>query len=192
MPIVANEIEGLDDPDGGTGMLTRYFAPSKSPSQTRSNTEGSEGSGNGGRGGGIWTSSDKAHVVRGMIEENTRTQTEAGETETETGPDIRTVTVYVGDSPTDLECLTLVDVGICIRDEPLQSGQAALKEVLERVGVRCLWMGEMGALELDSGDGHEDGHATNGKGGGLWWARDFDEICDSPWFRSLSEGSRNG
>ncbi|KAL9091958.1 MAG: hypothetical protein Q9159_001103 [Coniocarpon cinnabarinum] len=39
--------------------------------------------------------------------------------------------VYIGDSLTDVECLLDADVGVMIRDEPLRSGQRALKELLQ-------------------------------------------------------------
>lgn len=122
-------------------------------------------------GGGIWTAGDKGRVVRWLIAEGNDEGTGRG----------RMRTVYVGDSVTDLECLLLVDVGICVRDEPLQSGQGALREVLERVGVRCRWIGEMehehtgwGNQRVESGNGEREK--------GLWWARDFEEIRQSALF----------
>lgn len=123
-------------------------------------------------GGGIWTAGDKGRVVRRLI---------AGE---EAGVG-RMRTVYVGDSVTDLECLMLVDVGVCVRDEPLQSGQEALREVLERVGVRCKWIGEMGHEHIGrvgQGGESEEGGAEKG----LWWARDFEEIWQSALFCGLT------
>lgn len=119
-------------------------------------------------GGGIWTAGDKGRVVRRLI---------AGEE----GGIGRMRTVYVGDSVTDLECLMLVDVGVCVRDEPLQSGQEALREVLERVGVQCRWIGEMGREHTGrGGEGVESEEGGTEKG--LWWARDFEEIWQSALF----------
>ncbi|KAK7625529.1 hypothetical protein IWX48DRAFT_314168 [Phyllosticta citricarpa] len=43
--------------------------------------------------------------------------------------------IYVGDSCTDLEALLAADVGVCVRDEPMGSGQRELAETLERIGV---------------------------------------------------------
>jgi 2-hydroxy-3-keto-5-methylthiopentenyl-1-phosphate phosphatase len=45
--------------------------------------------------------------------------------------------VYVGDSWTDIECLLAVDLGICIRDEPIGSSQKKLAEAFERLNVAC-------------------------------------------------------
>lgn len=43
--------------------------------------------------------------------------------------------VYVGDSWTDIECLLIADIGICIVDHPMGSGQRKLAEALERLDV---------------------------------------------------------
>ncbi|EOA80761.1 uncharacterized protein SETTUDRAFT_157767 [Exserohilum turcica Et28A] len=45
--------------------------------------------------------------------------------------------VYVGDSPTDIECLLAADLGICIRDDPMGSSQRKLAEALETLQVAC-------------------------------------------------------
>lgn len=160
MEIVANEIEGLDDVEGSQGMLSRCF--------------------DGGEGGGIWTAGDKGRVLRRLVAQD-HGEEEKGGNERE-----RARTVYVGDSVTDLECLMLVDVGICIRDEPLQSGQEALRETLERIGVECRWIGEMEHRHV----GQSDRGLESGSGGGmkgLWWARDFEEIRESALFRGPTE-----
>lgn len=160
MEIVANEIERLDDADGSQGMLSRWF-------------DGVEG-------GGVWTAGDKGRVVRRLVAEDCVEERKGGE-----GRE-RTRTVYVGDSVTDLECLMLVDVGICIRDEPLQSGQEALRETLGRIGVECRWIGGMQHERV----GHSDRGLESGSGGGmkgLWWARDFEEIHESALFRGPTE-----
>jgi len=181
MKVMANEIEGLDTVEGGSGRLSRYLEDE----------------------GGIWTAEDKGRVVRELIGEEIfpvegernkeqglstdRSGDESfacGSEDTAVGtpeaPSRRYAqTVYVGDSVTDLECLMLVDVGICVRDEPLGSGQGALKEVLERLGVECKWIGEVGDLRRNC-----SGLAalSNGTKHGLWWARNFEEIHNSPLF----------
>lgn len=130
--VVANELAF----DGGGGM-GRYWGEGE---------------------GGIWTSEDKARVLREGFGVG--------------GGGVGGVSVYVGDSATDLEALMMVDVGIVMRGEEMGRAQVGLMEVLERVGVECRWIGEFG------GEGGE---------GGLWWARDFDEVCDSPLLRTLRE-----
>lgn len=115
-----------------------------------------------GRGeGGIWTSEDKARVLR--------------EVHGVGGDGDGRVSVYVGDSATDLEALMLVDVGIVIRDEEMGSSQLGLKQLVERVGVECRWIGEFG-------------REWEGKRA-LWWARDFDDVCDSPLLSTLRDGA---
>jgi hypothetical protein len=42
--------------------------------------------------------------------------------------------IYVGDSPTDFDCLLAADLGICIRDEPMGSSARTLAETMSRVG----------------------------------------------------------
>ena len=114
--------------------------------------------------GGIWTSGDKLRVVKTLLSEQRPRRQGGG------------LSVYVGDSVTDLEALLEVDVGICMRDEEMGSGQRELKEYLERVAVGCWWVGEWeweGRPEKDMG---------------LWWARDFQEIYESP----LMGGGRIG
>ncbi|EXJ63421.1 uncharacterized protein A1O5_11470 [Cladophialophora psammophila CBS 110553] len=113
----------------------------------------------------IRTSADKLSAFQ-----NLRDREEENE---EDGP-----VFYVGDSPTDFDCLLAADVGICVRDEPMGSGQAALKESLERVGVEAL------RLDLDSSDRYLKEVA--GRGGGqregsskrvVWWVRDLREVA---------------
>lgn len=65
--------------------------------------------------------------------------------------------VYVGDSWTDIECLLAADVGICIRDEPVGSGQRKLAGALERLGVHCFPLSESNGVNCK----------------GVVWARDF-------------------
>lgn len=106
---------------------------------------------------GIWTAGDKLVVMQQLVEKST----EMG---------VKPKTVYIGDSPTDLACLLEADVGICIRDQLLSSEQKGLKETLERVGV---------ASEHVSEYGMRDGGLEEGEGMRLWWAADFDEVCES-------------
>jgi thiamine phosphate phosphatase / amino-HMP aminohydrolase len=65
--------------------------------------------------------------------------------------------VYIGDSWTDLECLLDADVGICIRDEPMNSTQSKLADALVRLEIDCL-------------------HINDEHTGPIIWARDFEEI----------------
>jgi len=69
--------------------------------------------------------------------------------------------VYVGDSDTDLECLLAADLGICIRDEPMGSTQAALAETLERLQISTKAISD---LAIDAEE-----HV-------IYWAKDFEEI----------------
>ncbi|KAL9041278.1 MAG: hypothetical protein Q9180_001390 [Flavoplaca navasiana] len=103
----------------------------------------------------------------------------------------RPLVVYVGDSTTDLECLLHADVGICLRDEAASMTweQRELQEILDQAGIDCRWVGNMdeGDLEMpplrsiDGGVYHSQ----------TWWARDFDEICQSLLFRELKSMSQN-
>ena len=45
------------------------------------------------------------------------------------------MTVYVGDSATDIECLLAADVGVVVRDEVMRSGQMELAGLCERAGI---------------------------------------------------------
>lgn len=46
--------------------------------------------------------------------------------------------IYVGDSTTDLECLLVADIGICIRDDPMGSGQRDLAETCDKFNIDVL------------------------------------------------------
>ena len=81
-------------------------------------------------------------------------------------------TMYVGDSPTDLECLLAADVGICVRDEPMGSGQQSLSDALERVRVDVRHVGEYNGLCKGTLD-IEGTHALKR----LYWARDLREVA---------------
>lgn len=110
-------------------------------------------------GRGVWSADDKAAVMEGLV----------GAFLSSGGG--RPVVVFIGDSVTDLACLVKADVGVCIRDEVLTGEQEVLREVLERVGVGC--------VSIEDGLEEEDRELGKGK---LWWARDFDEVCESELF----------
>lgn len=92
--------------------------------------------------------------------------------------DSRRLVVYVGDSTTDLECLLHADVGICLGGEPatMTGEQKELRDTLNRAGVDRRWIGDIkevdGKVPLVQ--------STNRKV--LWWAKDFEEICQSALF----------
>ena len=52
-------------------------------------------------------------------------------------------TIYVGDSETDLDCLLWANYGICIRDEPMSTGQSQLAEVCEKANIKVRHVSEM-------------------------------------------------
>lgn len=104
--------------------------------------------------GGIWTCGDKARMLKEVVQEAEEVKT-----------------VYVGDSVTDLQCLTSVDVGICMWDDSDGSEQRELRRTLERLGVECRWIKNSKASQKRNGVAEEQT--------GLWWAHDFHEICNS-------------
>lgn len=89
--------------------------------------------------------------------------------------------VYVGDSWTDIEALLAADLGICVRDEPLGESQRQLTDALERVGVRCLRLRELGEWRVGEGRGEEGG-------GRVVWVRDWEEIREFSEGRAFPEG----
>ena len=76
--------------------------------------------------------------------------------------------VYVGDSTTDLECLLSADLGICIRDQPMRSGQQSLAQTLTRLGLETKHVTEMENL----GEGAEERQQ------GIYWAHNLGEVSD--------------
>ncbi|KAJ9645325.1 hypothetical protein H2199_003331 [Coniosporium tulheliwenetii] len=124
--IIANEIEGLNDPEGSSGMLNKKDED------------------------GIRTSSDKLRCMQQIRQ----------------GQEERLV-VYVGDSPTDLECLTAADVGVCIRDDPMSSAQKELAKTLDRISDTCA---ELSAVR--------DVKTLDLKNNTLYWARDLEEVVE--------------
>lgn len=132
MDIRANEIEGLDQAGGSEGKLNKKDSH------------------------GIRTSADKLAQMpadcRSNVEANPQERPSSGDHSV----------VYVGDSATDFECLLAADVGICIRDEPMGSGQKELANSLKRVGIPVLHVNE---------NPPQDGRKV------VWWAKDFGEIA---------------
>ena len=78
--------------------------------------------------------------------------------------------VYVGDSGTDLECLTKDGVvGIVMFGEG-EDSEERLVGTLRRVGVRVQHVSEFGKHEMKGCEGEREGRA-------VFWARDFEEIA---------------
>lgn len=135
--VAANEIER-----SGSGKLSR----------TTGVYAGEYVSQYGGKARGLWTAGDKTEVMQQIV--RSRWDSESFRL------------VYVGDSLTDLGCLLEADVGVCIRDNTMDSEQSALAETLERLRrVDCKWIGQ-----FDQEMPRDDPVKI------LWWARDFDEI----------------
>jgi len=118
-------------------------------------------------GTGIWTASDKLRVMDDLVQDFTTILGNASSV----GVGLKPSTIYIGDSPTDLACLLKADIGICIRDTTLTSEQKELKETLERVRVPCSHVEKF--VEHGGGGRGEEGAER------LWWAGDFDEVCES-------------
>ena len=137
MEILANEIEGVHCPGGSDGCL------SKSDSA------------------GIRTSADKLTHMPERCRQ--RLDLEAGAKRPILGSDERTV-IYVGDSATDLEALLAADVGVCIRDEPMGSGQRELAHTLKRLGVEVVHLNEA--------------HWPKGEESMVYWVNNLMEIAD--------------
>ncbi|KAL8801186.1 MAG: hypothetical protein Q9182_004635 [Xanthomendoza sp. 2 TL-2023] len=128
--------------------------------------------------GGIWTAKDKRMAMAEIVSER------AKESEAE-------VVVYVGDSPTDLACLLGADVGICIRSEGSTTPeQKQLETTLDRTGVKTEWIGHMGSDGLE-GKWRTDDIEIKERHGILWWAKNFDEICQSVLFVAITESEDN-
>lgn len=89
LAILANEMNGLHEPDGSSGRL-----------------------------------SDENHaIIRTSFDKLQNFPSRQG-----------FLNIYVGDSPTDFDCLLAADLGICIRDEPMSSSARTLAETMSRVG----------------------------------------------------------
>lgn len=129
--------------------------------------------------GGIWTAGDKERVMNDVVAEAAA----GGDCPSSLRGALKTPrTVYIGDSPTDLACLLKADVGICIRDAAMSAEQRELQGTLERVGVRCL---HVGGFERGRVGGEEEEEEEAGARKGLWWARDFEEVCGSGVFGAM-------
>ncbi|GAB7353272.1 hypothetical protein MBLNU459_g3778t1 [Dothideomycetes sp. NU459] len=161
MPIVANEIGGLDGPGGGDGSLTRPGSA------------------------GVRTSSDK--LARLPLRCQARLAGEAGrarrdpdrpdaDADVDVDADAGGTVVYVGDSATDFEALLAADVGICVRDEPMGSGQQELAETLRRVGVAVVHVGDRHTAP--DAAAAAAAAAAGSRGRTVYWAKDLGEIAD--------------
>lgn len=91
---------------------------------------------------------------------------------------MNTVSIYVGDSSTDLECLLAAEAGICIRDEPMGSGQKDLAATCERLGIEVAHVGDKHISPSFTAMGQKQG---------LLWARDFSEINE--WLYRICEAT---
>ncbi|KAK5072109.1 hypothetical protein LTS08_000795 [Lithohypha guttulata] len=106
----------------------------------------------------IRTSGDKVKVLRDIA---SRSKDHQGLS--------NALVLYVGDSSTDLECLLAADIGICIRDQPIGSGQKDLANVCSRLGI-----------DVQSLDAQVALRSKDKEYPVLFCARDFPEIKD--WF----------
>ena len=149
--------------EGGEGYVA-VFANEVDGSGDGSVIPGAEG------GGLMLTSGDKEWVVR-RLEKSYREQWK--------GSSVAVVSVYVGDSVTDLGGLMACDVGVCVRDgENRESGeQRELRETLERIGVEVRWIGEMKAGDLE---GLEKRRGDDEEKKVVWWAKGLEEVVESP------------
>ncbi|KAL8778805.1 MAG: hypothetical protein Q9213_007240 [Squamulea squamosa] len=95
--------------------------------------------------------------------------------------------IYVGDSPTDLECLLHADIGICLYGEAnmMTREQRELRETLDRVRLGCRWIGTMKEDDI------KPPSTSRVHNNLLWWARDFDEICRSLLFSASGNIKEN-
>lgn len=78
------------------------------------------------------------------------------------------LSIYIGDSSTDLGCLVKADIGICLRNMPLGSGQKELAAILDRTGVEIKSIADTNVSKL----------LENRSKPCLFWATNFLEIRD--------------
>ncbi|KAF7502312.1 hypothetical protein GJ744_006143 [Endocarpon pusillum] len=105
---------------------------------------------------GIWTARDKERIMLAELQAEPQQRS----------------SVYIGDSPSDLSCLLLANVGICIRDNELNNEQSSLWELLHRFNITCRHIGK-----------YSHRRSTDYKSfKRLWWAKDFNEISESALF----------
>ena len=113
----------------------------------------------------ILTAGDKLKIFKTIL-----TDSMAGDADT------KPMTVYMGDSPTDLACLVNADIGICIRDEEMSEEQKDLGKTLERLGIevrRIRHYPRDTSSNFNCIHNREPGNKT------LWWARDFLEVVEA-------------
>jgi len=79
----------------------------------------------------IHTSADKHKILQQQRSSQPLSNTVAA-------PNLLTLLVYVGDSPTDFDCLLEANIGIVMQDDPLSNSQRELQETLRRVGVEII------------------------------------------------------
>jgi len=84
--------------------------------------------------------------------------------------------VYVGDSPTDFDCLIAADVGICVRDNPMGGGQKELKETLERVGFEVVRLNHAAWEDSRRVIKHKSESSGRSSKKKIWWVESLDEI----------------
>lgn len=106
----------------------------------------------------VRTSADKVKMIEKALHEPSMVKDDTG----------KPITVFIGDSCTDFDALLYVDYGICIRDEPMGSGQKELAETLERVGVLVKPLSELESPLRT----HDDNTKI------LRWAKDLKEVSD--------------
>jgi thiamine phosphate phosphatase / amino-HMP aminohydrolase len=87
----------------------------------------------------------------------------------------RRIFLYVGDSATDFDSLLAADVGICIRDDPMSSGQAELASAFERVKVPVNPLAE---LTKSIRGASADDKKQSQERPALWWTTRLEEITE--------------
>lgn len=92
--------------------------------------------------------------------------------------------IYVGDSATDLECLLMADVGICMRNQNMSSGQQDLESTCERIGVRVKSLSEFQGTHRTPGTFNELESLSKRVPTVLYYVYDFHEV--ERWLKSLA------
>jgi len=78
------------------------------------------------------------------------------------------VSIYVGDTATDFDCLLYADIGVCINDVPLRGGQQELASTFVRVNVEILPLREAQWPVV----------AREGERKTVYWTNDLGEVAD--------------
>lgn len=99
----------------------------------------------------IRTSSDKVKILKALA------------------PKEQCESIYVGDSATDLECLLAADIGICVRDDPMGSGQKALADTCDRLSIGVLRLAELQKRQTTNQE-------TKNSDKTLYFIKDFSEL----------------